>query len=86
MRSTAVIALVVASATVFYSVNAANASGTWKCSAKNLVNASYDGGGSAYIHLAPYGRGNNYPVTKRGRNKVVGKTSNGTPFVCRRVR
>lgn len=78
--------LVIASATISYSGNAANSHGTWKCSAKNLANASYDGGSSAYIHLAPYGRGHDYPVTKRGRNKVIGTTSNGTPFVCRRVR
>lgn len=54
----------------------------WTCSAKNMITGNYDGGATAYIHLSPYGRGNNYPVTKKGKT-VTGHTSNGTPFVCK---
>jgi len=54
----------------------------WTCSAKNMVSGNYDGGDTAYIHLSPYGRGNNYPVTRKGKT-VTGRTSNGTPFVCK---
>lgn len=86
MRLIAAAALIVASMTIPNLVDAANARGTWKCSAKGLADASYDGGSSAYIHLAPYGHGHDYAVTKRGANKVVGTTSNGTAFVCRRIR
>lgn len=62
--------------------NSAHA-GTWTCSAKNMITGAYDGGERAYIHLSPYGRGNNYPVTKRGKKTVIGRTSNGTPFTCK---
>lgn len=54
----------------------------WTCSAKNIVSGNYDGGATAYIHLSPYERGNNYPVTRKGKT-VTGRTSNGTPFVCK---
>jgi hypothetical protein len=56
---------------------------TWTCSAPNLVNFSYDGGDSAYIHLTPYASGGTYPVTKtKAGTQATGVTANGTKFVC----
>jgi len=55
---------------------------SWTCSARDMITGTYDGGATAYIHLSPYGRGNHYPVTKKGKT-VTGRTSNGTPFVCK---
>lgn len=54
---------------------------SWTCSAPGLLSGSYDGGATAYIHLAPYQNGNSYPVVKKGKT-AIGKTSNGTSFVC----
>jgi len=56
---------------------------TWTCSAKNLVDANYSGGSTAYVHLSGFSRGNNYSVTKSADGKTAtGTTGNGTPFTC----
>lgn len=56
---------------------------TWECKASQIQNYSYDGGDSAYIHLAPFQRGSNYPVTvSKDGKKATGVTANGTPFTC----
>jgi len=55
---------------------------SWKCSAPGLVSSSYDGGGSAYVHLQGFSSGGTYAVTKRG-NVATGTTANGTKFTCR---
>ncbi len=56
---------------------------TWECKATGIQNYTYDGGGSAYIHLAPFQRGSNYPVTvSKDGKKATGVTANGTPFTC----
>ena len=56
---------------------------TWKCAASGLVNASYDGGDSAYVHLVGFSYGGTYPVTKNKAGTVAtGTTANGTRFTC----
>lgn len=60
----------------------AAAQGSWKCSARGLVSASYSGGSSAYIHLKGFSSGGTYSVTKRGK-VATGTTKNGTKFTCR---
>lgn len=55
---------------------------SWKCSAKNLADGTYSGGGTAYIHLSPYKSGHEYPVTKKGKT-ATGVTQDGTKFTCR---
>ena len=55
---------------------------TWKCSANGLVNGSYDGGGTAYVHLSGFPSGGHYPVNKKGKT-ASGVTANGTPFTCK---
>ncbi|MGY8631761.1 hypothetical protein RAD15_04570 [Bradyrhizobium sp. 14AA] len=67
---------------VFVAMSGSAQAEAWTCSAKNIVSGNYAGGDTAYIHLSPYERGNNYPVTKKGKT-VTGRTSNGTPFVCK---
>ena len=58
--------------------------GTWKCEAKGIANFRYDGGATAYIHLNPYYKGNDYPVSLNStQTEATGTTGNGTPFVCR---
>lgn len=54
----------------------------WSCSARGIVSGSYSGGSSAYIHLAGYNTGNDYPATRRG-NVASGVTKDGTHFTCR---
>lgn len=54
----------------------------WTCSAPGLVSGSYDGGGTAYIHLAGFPDGGNYSVQTIGAKKVTGTTKNGTKFSC----
>lgn len=54
----------------------------WKCSAKGLVTGTYDGGGTAYIHLQGFPNGSHYPVTRKGKT-ATGVTKNGTPFICK---
>jgi hypothetical protein len=58
------------------------AQAAWSCSANGLVSASYDGGGSAYVHLEGFSSGNTYPVTRKGK-VATGTTKNGTKFTCR---
>ena len=60
----------------------ASSQGSWTCSAPGLQNSSYSGGDTAYIHLAGFNSGNNYPVTKKGK-VASGVTKNGTRFTCR---
>ena len=56
---------------------------SWKCTAPGLVNGSYDGGETAFIHLVGFTSGGNYAVTKDKSGKVVtGTTGNGTKFTC----
>lgn len=56
---------------------------TWKCSAAGLVNASYDGGDGAYVHLTGFSSGGTYPVTKnKAGTTATGTTANGTKFTC----
>ena len=56
---------------------------TWKCTASGLVNASYDGGDSAYVHLVGFSSGGTYPVTRNKAGTVAtGTTANGTRFTC----
>ena len=56
---------------------------TWKCTASGLVNASYDGGDSAYVHLSGFSYGGTYPVTRNKAGTVAtGTTANGTKFTC----
>lgn len=55
----------------------------WSCSARGLVDYSFDGTGCATIHLTGYQSGNCYPVNIKG-NTATGVTSNGTPFTCRK--
>lgn len=59
------------------------AAATWTCTAPGLLGFQYSGGGSAYIHLAPFQTGGTYAVTlaKDGKS-AVGKTANGTRFTC----
>lgn len=57
------------------------ANAAWRCSARGIVDYSYDGGGSATIHLKGYSSGNSYPVNKKGR-RATGVMTNGTPFTC----
>ena len=55
----------------------------WSCSANSILGATYDGGNSANIHLAPYAYGGNYSVTKSADGKTAtGTTANGTKFTC----
>ena len=55
----------------------------WKCSASSILDARYDGGSSANIHLAPYSYGGSYAVTKSADGKTAtGTTANGTSFTC----
>lgn len=56
---------------------------TWECKAAGIQNYTYKGGDSAYIHLAGFPRGSDYPVvvSKDGK-KATGTTKNGTPFTC----
>ena len=54
----------------------------WKCTARNIVGASYGGGSQAMIHLSGYSRGGHYRVTKVSSTKVRGTTKNGTSFTC----
>ncbi|MEP9352006.1 hypothetical protein ABLE93_00255 [Xanthobacter sp. KR7-65] len=57
---------------------------SWKCSAPSMVNSSYDGGSSAYIHLEGFSSGGNYPVTLNSSRTVAnGTTANGTKFTCK---
>lgn len=56
---------------------------TWSCSAKGMVSGRYTGGTSAYIHLAGFSAGGQYPVTVSD-GVATGKTKNGTPFTCTR--
>mgnify|MGYP001828225704 CR=1 FL=1 len=57
----------------------------WKCTADKILNAKYDGGSRAYIHLDPYGRGDRYRVTlNSAKTEATGKTGNNTPFVCKK--
>lgn len=55
----------------------------WTCTARGLVDYSFDGGGCATIHLSGYSYGDCYPVSIKG-NTAIGKTGNGTPFTCRK--
>lgn len=56
---------------------------TWKCSAKGLVNANYNGSSMAMIHLQGYGSGGSYRVEKNAAGtEAKGVTADGTPFVC----
>lgn len=51
-----------------------------------MVNGSYDGGNSAYIHLEGFSSGGNYPVTlNSSRTVATGTTANGTKFTCKLV-
>ena len=55
----------------------------WTCTADKILNARYDGKKRAYIHLAPYGKGERYRVTLNAdKTQATGKTGNDTPFVC----
>lgn len=54
----------------------------WKCTAPGLVNGSYSGGSTAYIHLSGFSTGGTYPVKRKG-NVATGVTANGTKFTCR---
>jgi hypothetical protein len=64
-------------------ISSAQAQAGWSCSAKGLVDYSYDGTGCATIHLSGYSYGNCYPVTLKGK-LASGVTTNGTPFICRK--
>jgi hypothetical protein len=58
----------------------------WKCSAKGLVNSSYNDSNMAMIHLQGYGGGNNYKVEKNAAGtEAKGVTADGTPFTCTRL-
>lgn len=61
-----------------------SASARWQCNAKGLISGSYDGGSSAYIHLAGFPSGGTYAVSKKG-NSASGSTKNGTRFTCKKV-
>jgi len=55
----------------------------WTCSAQNMQSFKYDGGATAYIHLAPYSYGGDYPVAmNKAKTQATGKTANGTTFTC----
>jgi hypothetical protein len=56
----------------------------WVCVAEASVeNYRYSGGDWAYIHLASYGSGHEYRVTKNEAGDVAkGTTQDRTPFVC----
>lgn len=55
----------------------------WECSANGLVNSTYDGSDSAYVHLQGFSSGGNYPVKlNEQRTEAMGTTANGTPFKC----
>jgi hypothetical protein len=79
---TTVLASLLAVVTAAATAPAAAQGGTWKCSAPGLVSASYQGGGSAYIHLSGFSSGGTYPVTRKGK-VATGVTANGTRFTCR---
>ena len=56
---------------------------SWTCTAPGLVNASYDGGASAYVHLVGFSSGGTYAVTLNKAGTVAtGTTANGTKFTC----
>jgi hypothetical protein len=56
---------------------------SWKCSAKGLVNANYNGSSMAMIHLQGYGSGGSYKVEKNAAGtEAKGMTADGTPFIC----
>ena len=82
-----VIALALAASTVVAVASAAVAQTakpkTWTCTAPTLVNFSYDGGETAYIHLQTFSSGGHYPVTRnKAGTQATGVTANGTKFVC----
>ena len=57
----------------------------WTCTADKIKEARYKGGKRAYIHLDPYGRGDNYRVTLNStKTEATGKTGDDTPFVCKK--
>jgi hypothetical protein len=70
-------------AIICVAASTAQAGAGWSCSAKGLLDYSFDGGGCATIHLTGYAYGNCYPVTVKG-NVASGVTSDGTPFKCRK--
>lgn len=76
-------AFIVLATTASAQVNTVNAGNGWTCTATNLLDARYNGGNTAYIHLSPYSDGRRYAVIVSG-NRATGQTSNGTPFVCTR--
>lgn len=56
---------------------------TWKCSASDLVKASYDGEDSTHVHLVGFSYGGTYPVTRNKAGTVAtGTTAKGTRFTC----
>ena len=70
-------------ATVAGTVDAGNG---WICTADKILNAKYDGGKRAYIHLDPYSKGERYRVTlNASKTEATGKTGNNTPFVCKKI-
>ena len=70
----------VLSIALFSFATAAQAQG-WSCSAPGVVSGTYDGGGSAYIHLDSFPSGGTYPVQRNGK-RATGTTKNGTRFTC----
>lgn len=58
----------------------------WKCEAKKLNNARYNGSDKAYIHLSGYRRGSYYNVTKSADGRTAtGLTKDKTPFTCTKL-
>jgi len=59
----------------------------WQCSAQGMVDGSYGGGETAYIHLQGYSTGGDYRVKLNDQgNEASGTTANGTPFTCRKTK
>jgi len=55
----------------------------WNCSAKSLVDSSYNGGSYANIHLSAYSSGGDYKVKLNSSKTIAsGKTADGTLFTC----
>jgi hypothetical protein len=77
------ISAILLTAIVGVTATSIQAQASWSCSAKGIVDYSFDGTGCATIHLTGYPYGNCYPVTMKG-NVANGVTTNGTPFTCRK--
>ncbi len=81
-KSIPVVAGAAAAALAASTLDVAGQAKAWTCNAPGLLNSSYSGGDTAYIHLSGFQTGGVYKVAKKG-NVATGKTANGTTFTCK---